>query len=117
MSFLSPIFQTLPYLTAPTLFGWVVWLLLLGVTGYSLYTWRRYHLSWKGRQWGMFFSLLVLAPIAVLLVGYSAVVEPSKYQVPSISEWAIVEGSAGVIQFGVFGVLIGILFKNNSYAV
>ena len=70
MSFLSPIFQTLPYLTAPTLFGWVVWLLLLGVTGYSLYFWRRYHLSWKGRQWGMFFGLLVLAPIAVLLVGF-----------------------------------------------
>lgn len=70
MSFLSPILQTLPYLTAPTLFGWVVWSLLLGATGYSLHAWRRYHLSWKGHQWGMFFGLLVLAPIAVLLVGF-----------------------------------------------
>jgi PAS domain S-box-containing protein len=70
MSFLSPILQTLPYLTAPTLFGWVVWVLLLGVTGYSLYTWRRYHLTWRGSQWGLFFGLLVLSPFAVLLVGF-----------------------------------------------
>ena len=70
MSFLSPIFQTLPYLTAPTLFGWVVWLLLLGITGYSLYLWRRYHLSWKRPQWGIFLGLLVLVPLAVLLVGF-----------------------------------------------
>ncbi len=70
MSFLSPILQTLPYLTAPTLIGWVVWVLLLGVTGYSLYAWRRYHVSWRGRQWGIFIGLLVLAPFAVLLVGF-----------------------------------------------
>ena len=70
MSFLSPILQTLPYLTAPTLFGWVVWFLLLIATGYSVYIWRRYHLPWKGRQWGIFLGLLVLAPVAVLLVGF-----------------------------------------------
>ena len=69
MSFLSPILETLPYLTAPTLFGWVVWLLLLGVTGYSLYTWRRHRLAWKGREWGIFFGLLVLAPLTVLFFG------------------------------------------------
>ncbi len=70
MSFLSPILQTLPYLTAPTLFGWVVWLLLLGVTGYSLSVWRRYQLPWQKRQWGIFLGLLVLVPFAVLLVGF-----------------------------------------------
>lgn len=70
MSFLSPILQTLPYLTAPSLFGWVVWVLLLLLTGYSLYTWRRYHLSWSGRQWGLFIGLLILVPFAILLVGF-----------------------------------------------
>lgn len=69
MSFLSPILETLPYLTAPTLFGWVVWLLLLGLTGYSLYIWRGYHLKWKGREWGIFFGLLFLTPLSVLLFG------------------------------------------------
>ena len=70
MSFLSPILQTLPYLTVPTLFGWIVWFLLLIVTGYSVYAWRRYHLAWKGRQWGIFLGLVILAPISVLLAGF-----------------------------------------------
>jgi len=54
----------------PPLFGWLVWFLLLGVTGYSVYTWRRYHLRWKGSQWGIFVGLLVAVPFAVLLVGF-----------------------------------------------
>lgn len=70
MSFLSPILQTLPYLTAPTLFGWVVWMMVLGLTGYCLFTWRSYHFSWKGRQWGIFTALLILSPFTVLLVGF-----------------------------------------------
>ena len=69
MSFLSPILETLPYLTMPSLFGWVVWFFLLGMTGYSLYAWRQYHLEWKGREWGIFFGLLVLAPLTVLIFG------------------------------------------------
>jgi hypothetical protein len=36
--------------------------------------------------------------------------------VPVISEWVFVEGSAGLIQFIAFGVLLGILFKNKDYA-
>jgi len=70
MSFISPIIQTLPYLTTPTLLGWVVWVLLLILTGYGLYAWRRYHLSWSKGQWGLFFGLLVLTPFVVLLVGF-----------------------------------------------
>jgi hypothetical protein len=72
-------------------------------------------LSVNGLDWksGLLYGLM----IAVLLVGYIAVVEPSKYEVPSISLWVLVEGGAGIIQFGVFGALIGILFKNSSYAL
>ena len=69
MSFISPILEILPYLTTPNLFGWVVWFLLLGLTGYSLYGWRRFHLKWNGREWGIFFGLLLLAPLTVLIVG------------------------------------------------
>ena len=69
MSFLSPILETLPYLSSPTLFGWAVWLFLLCLTGYSLYSWRQYHLRWKGREWGIFVGLLVLTPLSVLLLG------------------------------------------------
>jgi len=69
MSFLSPILVTPPFLTPLTPSGWVVWFFLLGITGYSLYAWRRYRRAWKGREWGIFFGLLVFAPIAVLLIG------------------------------------------------
>ncbi|MFN2109955.1 MAG: HAMP domain-containing protein, partial [Anaerolineae bacterium] len=58
-----------PYLTAPTPFGWVIWFFLFGVTGYSLYSWRRYDSKWKGREWGIFFGLLILAPLSVLFFG------------------------------------------------
>jgi len=69
MSFLSPLLETLPYLTIPTLFGWVVWLLLLALVGYSLYAWRRFRFKWEGREWGIFVGLLVLSPLSVLLLG------------------------------------------------
>jgi len=122
MSFLSPILQTLPYLTAPTLFGWVVWSLLLGVTGYSLYTWRRYHLSWKGRQWGLFFGLLALAPIAVLLVGFH-ITSSTALPTPGIPTaqfgaallpfanipWTLAAGLLGPVGAALVGSLTGLL--------
>lgn len=69
MSFLSPILETLPYLTFPTPFGWVVWFLLLGTCGYILYLWRAFETTWKGRAWGIFLGLFLFTPFAVLLVG------------------------------------------------
>jgi len=69
MSFLSPLLETLPYLTVPALFGWVVWLLLLALVGYSLYAWRRFSFKWERREWGIFVGLLILSPLSVLLFG------------------------------------------------
>ena len=69
MSFLSPLLETLPYITPPTSFGWAVWLLLLALVGYCLYSWRRFRLKWKGREWGIFCGLLILSPLSVLLLG------------------------------------------------
>ncbi|MGB7873431.1 MAG: ATP-binding protein [Anaerolineales bacterium] len=122
MSFLSPIFQTLPYLTAPTLFGWVVWLFLLGVTGYSLYTWRRYHVSWKGPQWGIFLGLLVFAPLAVLLVGFQ-ITSSTALPTPGIPTaqngaallpfaslpWTLAAGLLGPFGAAIMGGLTGLL--------
>ncbi|MFZ5908665.1 MAG: ATP-binding protein [Chloroflexota bacterium] len=70
MSFLSPILETLPYLTLPTPFGWVVWLFLGGLCGYGLHLWRGYRTPWKGREWVIFFGLLVFTPLAVLSAGF-----------------------------------------------
>ena len=56
---------------------------------------------------GFIFGLL----FGIFLVSYIALVEPSKYMVPSISSWVAVEGSAGLVQFGLFGILLGLIFS------
>ena len=56
---------------------------------------------------GLFFGLLLSA----FFVSYPALVEPAKYQVPSISSWILVEATVGIIQFSLYGVLLAILFK------
>jgi len=69
MSFLSPILETIPFLTPLDLSGWIVWSILLVIIGYSLFAWRRFRRAWRGREWGIFFGLLVFTPLAVLLFG------------------------------------------------
>lgn len=59
---------------------------------------------------GLKYGLLM----GVFLVSYIALVEPSKYTAPSISSWILVEGLAGLIQFSLFGVVLGIIFRNAS---
>lgn len=53
------------------------------------------------------FSLL----IGLFLASYIAIVEPSKYTVPSIGTWMIVEASASFFQFLIFGLLLGLIHK------
>ena len=56
--------------------------------------------DWKS---GLRFGLLA----GVFFVSYPALAEPAKYQVPSVGHWMTVESIVGLIQFAVFGVLVG----------
>ena len=56
---------------------------------------------------GFVYGLLLSA----FFVSYPALVEPAKYQVPSISSWILVEATVGIIQFSLYGVLLALLFK------
>lgn len=49
--------------------------------------------------------------LAAFFVSYPALVEPAKYQVPSISSWILVEGTVGLLQFSLFGILLSMLFR------
>lgn len=60
---------------------------------------------------GLAFALLMGA----FLGSYIALVEPSKYQVPSVAAWIRVEGTASLIQFGVYGLVLG--FIHQTWAV
>jgi len=59
---------------------------------------------------GLTYGLLM----GVFLVSYVALVEPSKYAVPSVIQWISVEGIAGLLQFSLFGLLIGMLYSRRS---
>lgn len=59
-------------------------------------------------------SLTVSACFGVFLASYIALVEPSKYVAPSISAWITVEAAASFIQFSVFGVLLGLIFRQSK---
>lgn len=65
------------------------------------------YLQWsKGEQSikkGVKFSLL----IGLFFVSYLALVEPDKYTVANVTEWILVEATAGLVQFTIFGILLG----------
>ena len=64
-------------------------------------------------QKGLVYGLIM----AIFFASYPALVEPAKYQVPSINSWILVEASVGLVQFSLFGILLSIAFqklKNQS---
>ena len=63
--------------------------------------------AWRGKSVGIFDGLLVSCIFGAFLVSYIAIVEPSKYIVPSILGWFRVEALVGLAQFAIFGAVLG----------
>lgn len=57
-------------------------------------------------------GLNVSACFGLFLASYIALAEPAKYAAPSIPAWMLVEGIASVVQFSVFGLLLGLIYRN-----
>ena len=51
-----------------------------------------------------------------ILVSYIALAEAAKYQVPSIASWILVEGIAGFVQFSIYGILLGLVYRRFAEA-
>jgi hypothetical protein len=56
---------------------------------------------------GVVFSLT----IGAFLASYIVLGEAGKYAIPSLSSWILVELSAALVQYTVFGVLLGLLHR------
>jgi signal transduction histidine kinase len=69
MQFIPSLLTGIAFPAPPTLVGWLVWLSLLLLLGYGLYRWRGYRFPWNGRQWGIFFVLLILILVGNLFIG------------------------------------------------
>ena len=48
----------------------------------------------------------------MVLVSYIALGEAAKYQVPSITSWLLMEGMAGFVQFSLYGILLGLIYRH-----
>lgn len=57
-------------------------------------------------------GLILSLAFGLFLASYIAFVEPSKYDVPSIMQWIKVEASASLVQFVVFGLLLGYIHSH-----
>ena len=66
---------------------------------------------------GLMSDQTVALAFGLFLGVYIAIVQPAKYVVPSIPAWVTVEGLATLIQFTLYGVLLGYIhqrFKNSG---
>lgn len=56
---------------------------------------------------GLGYGLLV----GVFFVSYPALAEAAKFPVPAVLPWIAVEGVTGLVQFGLFGLLLALLHR------
>ena len=52
--------------------------------------------------------------IGGFLASYIVLAEAGKYSIPSVGSWIVVEGGAAIVQFLVFGLLLGLLHRQHA---
>lgn len=67
--------------------------------------------TWRGEGASLVDGMIAAGAFGSYLLGYIAFVEPSKYTVPSVAAWGRVEGLAGIVQFTLFGVALGLIHQ------
>ena len=121
MDFVSTLLASIAFPAPPTLAGWVVWLSLLGILIYALFRWRAHQIAWTGREWGFFFTFLILTLITSIFIlrPFSAFARPlpnlparapgSALMVFSAIPWLLGGGLLGPVGAAVLGAFAGLL--------
>lgn len=52
--------------------------------------------------------------LGAFFVSYLSLAEPAKFQVPAILRWTLVESVTGLAQFGIFGLMLGIMHRKTA---
>lgn len=122
MEFIPTLLAGIPFPAPPTTEGWLVWSALLGGLLLLLVRQRKMQPPWSGRQWALFFTLLILIPLATLFIGIrltSASARPlpglpadtpgSALMVFSAIPWLLGGGLLGPIGAATLGAFSGLL--------
>ncbi len=59
-------------------------------------------------------SMTVSLCFGLFLASYIILAEPAKYAAPSVLAWITVEASASLLQFGLFGALLWLIYRNRA---
>lgn len=59
-------------------------------------------------------GIKVSVSFGLFLGSYIVLAEPAKYAAPSIPAWMMIEAIASTIQFGVFGLLLGLIHRKHT---
>jgi PAS domain S-box-containing protein len=122
MRFLWSLLTSLRFLAAPTLMGWVAWLVLFGLLVYSLFSWRQSQPKWTAGSWGLFISLFILVPLSTLFIGFR-LISPTALPLPgfpaeppglalmvfSAIPWTLAGGLLGPVGAAILGAFSGLL--------
>jgi len=122
MEFIVTLLDGAFYMPAPTLPGWLVWFLFLGLTGYVLFRWRALQPPIKERAWGIFLLLFLAVPAANLFLGLRIPVgaalpppgvpvepTPPALMLFSALPWMLAAGPLGPVGAAALGGLSGLL--------
>lgn len=66
---------------------------------------------WRGPDAQLGQGILIAVAFGLFLSSYISLAEPAKYAAPSILQWIRVEAVSTILQFGTFGILLGLIHR------
>ena len=122
MEFIGSLFDGLSRLPVPTLLGWFMWFVFLGLISASLYRWRSFQPRINSRFWGNFLALLLLVPLlnlfagirlpagaALPIPGLPVEPQPPAMMIFSALPWMLAASSLGPFGAAALGALAGLV--------
>jgi hypothetical protein len=66
---------------------------------------------WRGADATLADGMRVSVAFGLMMVNYVVLTTPAKYATPDTAQWMLVEGLAGIAQFGLFGLALGAIHQ------
>ncbi|MFY0596709.1 MAG: hypothetical protein JXQ85_09785 [Cognatishimia sp.] len=67
--------------------------------------------QWQGAGVTLSHAMILSLAFGLFLASYMAFTEAAKFNVPSVPAWIVIELSTSVVQFLIFGVVLGLIHR------